>query len=187
MVVTRFHHSWSRSIKFVQLHTGDGLTGDQNHTNSVSVGIGWGIGGSCLFSFKNMQKQVSSMHQQCARHAKGTQKRKKVKPYLKLIYSLFSREHGLRDIGFGGSPIGYAGFMSCFKVQGNFLLLCSSSNFVGYSHIYIYMFQVPGPPPHPPCHGHGHNPSTPPLPLWNAWALGRGGGHPTSNQQQCNW
>ena len=39
---------------------------------------------------------------------------------------------GLRGIGFGGSPIGYAGFMSCFKVQGNFLLLCSSNNFVGY-------------------------------------------------------
>ena len=135
MVVTRFHHSWSWSIKFVQLHTGDGLTGDQNDTNSVSVGIGWGIGGSCLFSFKHMQKQVSSMHQQCERHAKGTQKRKKESETLSETDSLFSREHGLRDIGFGGSPIGYAGFMSCFKVQGNFLLLCSSSNFVEYSYL----------------------------------------------------
>ena len=33
MVVTRFHHSWSWSIKLVQFHTGDGLTGDQNDTN----------------------------------------------------------------------------------------------------------------------------------------------------------
>ena len=31
--------------------------------------------------------------------------------------------------------MGYAGFMSCFKVQGNFLLLCSSSKFVGYSYL----------------------------------------------------
>ena len=82
-----FSHCWSWSIKFVQLHTGDGLTGDQNDTNWVSVGIGWGIGGSCLFSFKNTQKQVSSMHEQCERHAKGTPKRKTVKPYLKLIAS----------------------------------------------------------------------------------------------------
>ena len=37
-------------------------------------------------------------------------------------------------IGFGGSPIGYEGSLSCFKVQGNFLLLFSSTNFVGYSH-----------------------------------------------------
>ena len=62
---------------------------------------------------------------------------------------LCSSEHGLWGIGFGGSPIGYAGFMSCFKVQGNFLLLCSSNNFVGYSYIYniqnslqIYAFAV---------------------------------------------
>ena len=100
MVVTRFHHSWSWSIKFVQLHTGDGLTGDQNDTNSVSVGIGWGIGGYCLFSFKNMQNQVSSMHQQCERHAKGTQKRKKVKPYLKLIASFHvNMDYGISVLG----------------------------------------------------------------------------------------
>ena len=39
----------------------DGLTGDQNDTNWVSVGIGWGIGGSCLCSFKNMQKVQTCM------------------------------------------------------------------------------------------------------------------------------
>ena len=33
--------------------------------------------------------------------------------------------------------------MSCFKVQGNFLLLCSSSNFVGYSYnLFLYTHQV---------------------------------------------
>ena len=41
MVVTRFHHSWSWSIKLAQFHTGDGLTGGRNDTNCVSVGIGW--------------------------------------------------------------------------------------------------------------------------------------------------
>ena len=34
-------------------------------------------------------------------------------------------------------------------------------------------------PPHPPCHGHGHNIN--PLPLWNGWVLGRGGGHPANS------
>ena len=43
-------------------------------------------------------------------------------------------EYGLWGIGFGGSPIGYEGSLSRFKVQGNFLLLCSSTNFVGYSY-----------------------------------------------------
>ena len=43
-------------------------------------------------------------------------------------------ECGLWGIGFGGSPVGYEGSVSHFKVQGNFLLLCSSTNFVGYSY-----------------------------------------------------
>ena len=34
----------------------------------------------------------------------------------------------------GGSYIGYEGSPSRFRVQGNFLLLCSSTNFVRYSH-----------------------------------------------------
>ena len=59
MVVTRFHHSWSWSIKLAQFQTGDGLTGGQNDTNWVSVGIGWGIGGSCLFSYKNKERAWS--------------------------------------------------------------------------------------------------------------------------------
>ena len=49
-----------------------------------------------------------SMHERCEGHPKTD--------------GLCSSEHGLWGIGFGGSPIGYAGFMSCFKVQGNFLL-----------------------------------------------------------------
>ena len=43
-------------------------------------------------------------------------------------------EYGLWGIGFGGSPVGYEGSLNRFKVQGNFLLLCSSTNFVGYSY-----------------------------------------------------
>ena len=69
---------------------------------------------------------------------KGTPKerkkeRKKENEALSETDGLCSSEHGLWGIGFGGSPIGYAGFMSCFKVQGNFLLLWSSNNFVGCS------------------------------------------------------
>ena len=45
-------------------------------------------------------------------------------------------EYGLWGIGFGESPIGYEVSLSRFKVQGNFLVLCSSTNFVGYSYVY---------------------------------------------------
>ena len=41
-------------------------------------------------------------------------------------------EYGLWGIGFGRSPIGYEGSLNRFKVQGNFLLLYLSTNFVGY-------------------------------------------------------
>ena len=59
MVVMHFHHSWSWSIKLVQFHIGDGLTGDQNDTN-WSVDIGWGISWSCLFSLKNKESEALS-------------------------------------------------------------------------------------------------------------------------------
>ena len=47
MVVTRFHHSWSWSIKLVQFHTGDGLTRAgikmiQTEYRLVSVGVSVG-------------------------------------------------------------------------------------------------------------------------------------------------
>ena len=86
-----------------------------------------------------MQKQGSSMHERCERHPKRHTKKKETKA-LSETDGLCSSEHGLPGIGFGGSPIGYAGFMSCFKIQGNFLLLCSSNNFVGYSYIYNYIY-----------------------------------------------
>ena len=44
--------------------------------------------------------------------------------------------YGLWDIGFRGPPMGYEGSLHRFKVQGNFFLLCSSTNFVGYSYVY---------------------------------------------------
>ena len=65
--------------------------------------------------------------------------RKKESEALSETDGLCSSEHGLWGIGFGGSPVGYAGFMNCFKVQGNSLLLCSSNNFVGYSCRQIYI------------------------------------------------
>ena len=71
------------------------------------------------------------MHERCERHPKRHTKKKESES-LSETDGLCSPERG---IGFGGSPIGYAGFMSCFKVQGNFLLLCSSNNFVGYSYV----------------------------------------------------
>ena len=84
------------------------------------------------------------MHERCERHPKSKRHtKKKESETLSETDGLCSSEHGLRGVGFGGSPIGYAGFMSCFKVQGNFLLLCSSSNFVGYSyHTYGIFFQI---------------------------------------------
>ena len=86
--------------------------------------------------FLQKHAKGSNMHERCEGTPKGTQKRKKVKPYLKLMASVhLNMDYVLRGIGFGGSPIGYAGLMSCFKVQGNFLLLCSSNNFVGYSYL----------------------------------------------------
>ena len=60
-------------------------------------------------------------------------KTKKESEALSETDGLCSSEHGFWGIGFGWSPIGYAGFVSCPGVQGNFLLLCSSTNFVGYS------------------------------------------------------
>ena len=39
----------------------------------------------------------------------------------------------------GWSPIGYEGSLSRFKVQGSFLLLCSSTN-LSATHIYMYSY-----------------------------------------------
>ena len=79
----------------------DGLTGDKNDTNWVSVGIGWGIGGSCIFSFKNMQKQGSSMHERCEKHVIRHTK-KKGSESLSETDGFCSSEHGLQGIGLGG-------------------------------------------------------------------------------------
>ena len=102
----------------------------QTEYRLVSVGVSVG---PAYFPSKTRK----SKFQACMSSVKGTPKaHKKESKTLSETDSLFSPEHGLRGIGFGGSPIGYAGLMTCFKVQGNFLLLCSSSNFVGYSQVY---------------------------------------------------
>ena len=48
-------------------------------------------------------------------------------------------EYGLWSIGFGRSPIHYEGSLSRFKVQGNFILLCSSTNFVATQIVISYI------------------------------------------------
>ena len=66
-------------------------------------------------------------------YPKGTQK--KESEALSETDGLCSSKHGLRGIGFGWFPVSHEGLVSRFKVQGDSLLLCSSTNFVGYSHI----------------------------------------------------
>ena len=139
MVVTRFHPSWSWSIKLVQFHTGmvwPGIKMIQTEYRLVSVGVS--VGPACF-----LQKHAKARFKHAWAVWKASQKkertnekkeRKKESEALSEIDGLCSSEHGLWGIGFGGPPIGSAGFMSCFKVQGNFLLLCSSNNFVGYSY-----------------------------------------------------
>ena len=61
------------------------------------------------------------MHERCEKHPKR-HKKKKESETLSETDGLCSSEHGLRGIGFGVSPIGYGGFTSSCKVQGNFLL-----------------------------------------------------------------
>ena len=51
----------------------------------VSVGIGWGICGSCLDTFKNMQTQGSIMQERCERHPERYTKEKESEAYLKLM------------------------------------------------------------------------------------------------------
>ena len=98
----------------------------QTEDRLVSVGVSVG---PAYFLQKHAKARFKHAWR-CERHPKR-QTIKKENEALSETDGLCSSEHGLRGIGFGGSPIGYAGFMSCFKVQGNFLLLCSSNNFVG--------------------------------------------------------
>ena len=105
---------------------------DQNDAKRVLVGIAWGICGSCQHTFENMHKQDSIMHERFERHPKSHTKEKE-REALSTTDGLCSSEHGLWGISFKRSSMGYGGFVSRFQVQGNFLLLCSSTNFVGCS------------------------------------------------------
>ena len=144
MVVTGFHPSWSWSIKLVQFHTGmvwPGIKMIQTEYRLVSVGVSVGpayfLQKHAKARFKHawaVWKAPQKKERKKERTKERKKERKKESEALSETDGLCSSEHGLWGIGFGGSPIGYAGFMSCFKVQGNFLLLCSSNNFVGYSY-----------------------------------------------------
>ena len=140
MVVTRFHPSWSWSIKLVQFHTGmvwPGIKMIQTEYRLVSVGVSVRPAyflQACMSGVKGTPKERKKERKKASKQAsKKERKKERNKERKKERKKERSSEHGLWGIGFGGSPIGYAGFMSCFKVQGNFLLLCSSNNFVGHS------------------------------------------------------
>ena len=79
---------------------------------------------------KERKKERKKASKQARKKERNKERKKEIKKERK-------KDHLNMDYGvsvLGGSPIGYAGFMSCFKVQGNFLLLCSSNNFVGHSY-----------------------------------------------------
>ena len=99
MVITRFHHSWSWSSKLVQFESGDGLTGNQMIQSEYRL-----VAMACAYF---LEKQ-----------------RKKVKPNLKLMALLdLHMNHGSRCWAI---PCCYVDCMKCFKVQGKFIIPCSS-------------------------------------------------------------
>ena len=99
MVITCFHHSWSWSSKLVQFESGDGLTGNQMIQSEYRL-----VAMACAYF---LEKQ-----------------RKKVKPNLKLMALLdLHMNHGSRCWAI---PCCYVDCMKCFKVQGKFIIPCSS-------------------------------------------------------------
>ena len=99
MVITCFHHSWSWSSKLVQFESGDGLTGNQMIQSEYRLAAM-----ACAYF---LEKQ-----------------RKKVKPDLKLMALLdLHMNHGSRCCAI---PCCYVDCMKCFKVQGKFIVPCSS-------------------------------------------------------------
>ena len=99
MVITCFHHSWSWSSKLVQFESGDGLTGKQMIQSEYRLAAM-----ACAYF---LEKQ-----------------REKVKPNLKLMALLdLHMSHGSRCWAI---PCCYVDCMKCFKVQGKFIIPCSS-------------------------------------------------------------
>ena len=99
MVITCFHHSWSWSSKLVQFESGDGLTGNQMIQSEYRLVVM-----ACAYF---LEKQ-----------------RKKVKPNLKLMALLdLHMNHASRCWAI---PCCYVDCMKCFKVQGKFIIPCSS-------------------------------------------------------------
>ena len=99
MVITCFHHSWSWSSKLVQFESGDGLTGNQMIQSEYRL-----VAMACAYF---LEKQ-----------------RKKVNPNLKLMALLdLHMNHASRCWAI---PCCYVDCMKCFKVQGKFIIPCSS-------------------------------------------------------------
>ena len=102
MVVTRFHPSWSWSIKLVQFHTGmvwPGIKMIQTEYRLVSVGVSVG---PAYF----LQKHAKARFKHAWAVWKAPQKkerkkeRKKVKPYLKLMASVhLNMDYGVSVLG----------------------------------------------------------------------------------------
>ena len=91
-------------------------SGIQMIQTEYSVGIGWGICGSCLYTFKNMQKKGSSCMSGLKGTPKGTQKRKKGKPYLKLMASAhLNMDYGVPVLGDRPSVMQVSWAASTFK------------------------------------------------------------------------
>ena len=113
----------------------DGLPGDQNDTNWISIGIGWGI---CWV--QKHAKRGSIMHERCERNPKRHTKVKESEALSETDglcstglhwitgYRLWWGDH----LSVLGGPISLVQVSwAASEVQGNFLLLCSSTNFVG--------------------------------------------------------
>ena len=125
MVLTCFHHSWSSSIKLVQFHMGDGPPGDLKYLNDTNWLIAWyrGVVGYLWVLPRHLGRNAKPRSNHAWAVWKAPQKHTKENESRALSTvkhsktdGLCSSEHELRGICFRGPPIGYAAFVSRFKV-----------------------------------------------------------------------
>ena len=102
MVVTRFHPSWSWSIKLVQFHTGmvwPGIKMIQTEYRLVSVGVSVGPAYFLQKHAKARFKHAWAVWK-APRKKERKKERKKVKPYLKLMASVhLNMDYGVSVLG----------------------------------------------------------------------------------------